>query len=134
MTGTQATRLILLWMNFLFLLILNKASAQDSLSFRVYFDLDSDHILSRESDSLQAALSILPESKPVKSIHIQATCDDRGSEAYNKKLAARRVKAVQVLFPDTLKQNPMLWQVKIVGEVPLRGVQDTAHQRALNRK
>ena len=92
----------------------------------VHFDFDSD-VLSPEAQSLlQIKAQWLNDNPDVIAVMIEGHCDERGTEAYNMALGARRADAVKKYLAD-LGLNNITIQTQSFGEE--RPV-DTAHNEA----
>jgi peptidoglycan-associated lipoprotein len=92
----------------------------------VYFDFDSD-ILGPEAQSLlQIKAQWLNDNPGVIAVMVEGHCDERGTEAYNMALGARRANAVKKYLTD-LGLNNLTIQTQTYGEE--RPV-DTEHNEA----
>jgi peptidoglycan-associated lipoprotein len=81
----------------------------------VYFDFDSE-VLSPEAQSLlQVKAQWLNDNPKVVAVMIEGHCDERGTEAYNLALGARRADAVKKFMTD-LGLNNITIQTQSYGE------------------
>jgi peptidoglycan-associated lipoprotein len=81
----------------------------------VYFDFDSD-VLGPEAQSLlQIKAQWLNDNPGVLAVLIEGHCDERGTEAYNLALGARRADAVKKYLTD-LGLNNLTIQTQSFGE------------------
>lgn len=100
----------------------------------VYFEFDEAVLLTREIQRLDENIAVLTSQLPEASVVVRGYTDSFNSNAYNVALATRRVKAVA----DYLSANGLSAARVIpapVGEATrLYDVDETATQRATNRR
>jgi peptidoglycan-associated lipoprotein len=85
------------------------------LNENVYFDFDSD-VLGPEAQSLlQIKAQWLTDNPDVIAVMIEGHCDERGTEAYNLALGARRADAVKRYLSD-MGLNNLNIQTQSYGE------------------
>ena len=100
----------------------------------VYFDFDSD-VLGPEAQSLlQIKAQWLNDNPDVLAIMIEGHCDERGTDAYNLALGARRADAVRKYLTDLGMNSNLSIQTQSFGE---EHPADTAHDEeawAKNRR
>lgn len=70
------------------------------LNESVYFDFDSDVIGPEAQSLLQIKAQWLNDNPDVLAVMIEGHCDERGTEAYNLALGARRANAVKKYLTD----------------------------------
>lgn len=85
------------------------------LSRNIYFDFDSA-VLNQEAQSLlQIKAQWLRDNPAVVAVMIQGHCDERGTEAYNMALGAKRADAVRK-FLDDLGLSMVSFETQSFGE------------------
>jgi peptidoglycan-associated lipoprotein len=99
----------------------------------VYFDFDSD-VLGPEAQSLlQIKAQWLNDNPSVLAIMIEGHCDERGTEAYNLALGARRADAVKKYLTDMGLANLSI-QTQSFGEERPAEVEHGEEAWAKNRR
>lgn len=88
---------------------------EEFLNECVYFDFDSDVLGSEAQSLLQIKAQWLNDNPDVLAVLIEGHCDERGTEAYNLALGARRADAVKKYLTD-LGLNNLTIQTQSYGE------------------
>jgi peptidoglycan-associated lipoprotein len=81
----------------------------------VYFDFDSDALDPEAQSLLQIKAQWLTDNPDVLAVMIEGHCDERGTEAYNMALGARRADAVKKYLMD-MGLNDLTIQTQSYGE------------------
>lgn len=76
------------------------AAYQRFVSEHVYFDFDSAVLRSDAMENLRAKAAWLENNQDVNLLVIEGHCDERGTDAYNMALGARRADAVKRYLTD----------------------------------
>lgn len=71
------------------------STSEADIKAAVYFDFDSAMLDSQDQSLLQIKAQWLQENPQVVSILVEGHCDERGTDAYNMALGARRADAVK---------------------------------------
>lgn len=88
---------------------------EEFLNECVYFDFDSDLLGPEAQSLLQIKAQWLNDNPDVLAVLIEGHCDERGTEAYNLALGARRADAVKKYLTD-LGLNNLTIQTQSYGE------------------
>ena len=109
--------------------------AQVDRSHETFFDTDQYDITPSEIVKLNRFITNLPKDK-IEDISIYGYCDDRGSDAYNKKLSQQRADAIKALFSAQGISDTIIKNSDGKGELLLTRLDDVTNeiQRKLNRK
>jgi peptidoglycan-associated lipoprotein len=70
------------------------------LNENIYFDFDSDAIGPEAQSMLQIKAQWLTDNPDVLAVMVEGHCDERGTDAYNMALGARRAEAVKKYLTD----------------------------------
>ena len=111
------------------------AVAQVDRSHETFFDTDQYDITPSEIVKLNRFITNLPKDK-IEDISIYGYCDDRGTDAYNKKLSQQRADAIKALFSAQGISDTIIKNSDGKGELLLTRLDDITNeiQRKLNRK
>lgn len=109
--------------------------AQVDRSHETFFDTDQYDITPAEIAKLNRFITSLPKDK-IEDISIYGYCDDRGSDAYNKKLSQQRADAIKAIFSAKGISDSIIKNSDGKGELLLTRLDDMTNeiQRKLNRK
>lgn len=109
--------------------------AQVDRSHETFFDTDQYDITPSEIVKLKRFITNLPKDK-IEDISIYGYCDDRGSDAYNKKLSQQRADAIKAIFYTQGISDSIIKNSDGKGELLLTRLDDVTNeiQRKLNRK
>lgn len=109
--------------------------AQVDRSHETFFDTDKYDITAIETAKLNRFIASLPKDK-IEDISIYGYCDDRGSDAYNKKLSQQRADAIKAIFSEQGISDTIIKNSDGKGELLLTLLDDVTNeiQRKLNRK
>ncbi|WP_299675488.1 OmpA family protein [uncultured Dokdonia sp.] len=109
--------------------------AQIDRSHETFFDTDQYDITKIEIAKLNRFIASLPKDK-IEDISIYGYCDDRGSDAYNKKLSQQRADAIKAIFSAQGISDTIIKNSDGKGELLLTRLDDITNeiQRKLNRK
>jgi outer membrane protein OmpA-like peptidoglycan-associated protein len=109
--------------------------AQIDRSHETFFDTDQYDITKIETAKLNRFITSLPKDK-IEDISIYGYCDDRGSDAYNKKLSQQRADAIKAIFSAQGISDTIIKNSDGKGELLLTRLDDITNeiQRKLNRK
>jgi peptidoglycan-associated lipoprotein len=88
---------------------------EEFLNECVYFNFDSDVLVPEAQSLLQIKAQWLNDNPDVLAVLIEGHCDERGTEAYNLALGARRADAVKKYLTD-LGLNNLTIQTQSYGE------------------
>lgn len=117
---------------YLFLLITTIGFSQVSTEeFSIYFETDSA-ILSEQSILNLEARLVVDKTTKITAISLIGYCDDRGSVSYNQQLATNRVQSVISYLKPRFSDD--YFEQKIVGEIPLKDLNNIKAQRYRNRR
>jgi len=95
----------------------------------IFFDFDKSH-LRPESVEVCRQLADYLKANPTQNVRIEGNCCDIGTNAYNKKLGARRAAAVKKFLVENGVSAKRIKTVSFGEERPKYG----ADQRELNRR
>ncbi len=109
--------------------------AQVDRSHETFFDTDQYDITPAEIAKLNRFITSLPKDR-IEDISIYGYCDDRGSDAYNKKLSQQRADAIKAVFSAKGISDSIIKNSDGKGELLLTRLDDITNeiQRKLNRK
>ena len=103
------------------------------LNEHVYFDFDSDALGPEAQSLLQIKAQWLTDNPDVLAVMIEGHCDERGTEAYNMALGARRAEAVKKYLTDMGMTNLTI-QTQSYGEEQPVDVEHNEAAWAKNRR
>lgn len=129
----QPIRLLLLYIVFgLFSLAI---TAQVDRSHETFFETDKHSLIKIETAKLNRFISALPKDKIVD-ISIYGYCDDRGTDAYNRKLSQMRANTIKEIFKAQGVPDSIIKDSDGKGELLLTKLDNASSevQRTLNRK
>lgn len=102
----------------------------ETVALSVYFETDSSKLSTIATEKIEKAFN--SRSASISNIDVIGYCDDRGSDSYNLKLAARRVESVIDYLAGNFSSEEFTEQA--IGELPLNKVDNVNEQRKNNRR
>lgn len=73
----------------------NQADSRSIIEEAVYFDFDSAMLNAEGQSRLRSKAQLLQDNPQIRAILVEGHCDERGTDAYNMALGARRANAVK---------------------------------------
>lgn len=102
----------------------------ETVALSVYFETDSSKLSTIATEKIEKAFN--SRSASISNIDVIGYCDDRGSDSYNLKLAARRVESVIDYLAGNFSSEE--FTELAIGELPLNKVDNVNEQRKNNRR